>query len=223
MLLRGRFEGTSLQLPSALTRAFYERLPRAGCQRALRRLGPRPASRRAPRRCRRRRSLADPIAGASRVSGRTTDEARRPFAEVFSLRSLRRLAPRGPLSLRSAPIARARAHDPETPPLEPEEATTPVEEIVVAGRHDSLVGIADSASEGTVGAEQLERRPLTAPGRGARDRARPDPHAAQRRRQGEPVLPARLQPRPRHRLRDVDRRRAGEPARRTATARATPT
>ena len=39
-----------------------------------------------------------------------------------------------------------------------------------------------------------------------------DRHPAQRRRQGQPVLPARLQPRPRHRLRDVLRRHAGEPA-----------
>ena len=39
-----------------------------------------------------------------------------------------------------------------------------------------------------------------------------DRHAAQRRRQGEPVLPARLQPRPRHRLRDLGRRHAGQHA-----------
>ena len=51
-----------------------------------------------------------------------------------------------------------------------------------------------------------------APGRSARDGAGRDRHPAQRRREGEPVLPARLQPRPRHRLRDLDRRRAGEPA-----------
>ena len=48
--------------------------------------------------------------------------------------------------------------------------------------------------------------------RSARDRAGPRRHAAQRRRQGEPVLPARLQPRPRHRLRDDRRRRAGQHA-----------
>jgi hypothetical protein len=43
------------------------------------------------------------------------------------------------------------AHDPESPPLGPE-GTTPVEEILVEGREDSRVGIADSASEGAVGA-----------------------------------------------------------------------
>ena len=51
-----------------------------------------------------------------------------------------------------------------------------------------------------------------APRRGAGDGARPDRDAAQRRGQGQPVLPARLQPRPRHRLRDVGGRRAGQPA-----------
>jgi hydrogenase/urease accessory protein HupE len=35
-----------------------------------------------------------------------------------------------------------------------------VEQIVVTGRADSLVGVAESASQGTVGAEQLELRPL---------------------------------------------------------------
>jgi hypothetical protein len=47
-------------------------------------------------------------------------------------------------------------------------ATTPertrLEVVVVGGREDSLVGIAGSSSEGTVGAEQLERRPLSRPG-----------------------------------------------------------
>jgi hypothetical protein len=59
--------------------------------------------------------------------------------------------------------AAGRAHDPEAPPLGPE-GTTAVEEILVEGRDDSLVGIADSASEGTVGAKQLEQRPLNRPG-----------------------------------------------------------
>jgi hypothetical protein len=40
----------------------------------------------------------------------------------------------------------------------------PVDEIIVRGRSDSLVGIAGTASEGTVGALQLERRPLSRPG-----------------------------------------------------------
>jgi hypothetical protein len=37
-------------------------------------------------------------------------------------------------------------------------------EVVVRGRSDSLVGVAESASQGTVGAKQLEERPLLRPG-----------------------------------------------------------
>jgi len=37
-------------------------------------------------------------------------------------------------------------------------------EVVVEGRSDSLVGVSDSASEGTVGAKQLDERPLLRPG-----------------------------------------------------------
>jgi len=39
-----------------------------------------------------------------------------------------------------------------------------MEEVVVEGRSDSLVGVAESASQGTVGAEQIEARPLLRPG-----------------------------------------------------------
>ena len=48
--------------------------------------------------------------------------------------------------------------------------------------------------------------------RGARDRAGADHQPAQRRGEGQPVLPARVQPRPRHRLRRDRRRHAGEHA-----------
>jgi hypothetical protein len=55
-----------------------------------------------------------------------------------------------------------------TPPQPGETPEQPAkgrpEQIVVRGRADSLVGEADSASEGTVGAEQLEERPLSRPG-----------------------------------------------------------
>jgi hypothetical protein len=57
-----------------------------------------------------------------------------------------------------------------------------------------------------------EEPPGAAPRRGAGVRARADRHAACRRRQGQPVLPARLQPRPRHRLRHLGRRHAGQHA-----------
>jgi hypothetical protein len=42
--------------------------------------------------------------------------------------------------------------------------TVRLPEVVVRGREDSLVGVADSASQGTVGAAQLEQRPLARPG-----------------------------------------------------------
>lgn len=44
------------------------------------------------------------------------------------------------------------------------ESTTRLSEIVVEGRADSLIGIADSATQGTVGAEQLAERPTLRPG-----------------------------------------------------------
>ena len=37
-------------------------------------------------------------------------------------------------------------------------------EVLVQGREDSLIGVAEAASQGTVGAAQLERRPLSRPG-----------------------------------------------------------
>lgn len=52
----------------------------------------------------------------------------------------------------------------------PREATadsadqTRLPEVVVRGRSDSLLGIAQTASQGTVGAEQLSKRPLMRPG-----------------------------------------------------------
>ena len=51
-----------------------------------------------------------------------------------------------------------------------------------------------------------------ASGRSARDRARRDHHAAQRRGKSQPVLPARLQSRSRQRLRHDRRRHAGQHA-----------
>jgi hydrogenase/urease accessory protein HupE len=56
----------------------------------------------------------------------------------------------------------APAAEPEPQPKE-EEAVR-LQEIVVTGRSDSQVGIADSASQGNVGQEQLKRRPIIRPG-----------------------------------------------------------
>src|SRR5262249_41899885 len=44
------------------------------------------------------------------------------------------------------------------------ESSAPVEEMSVRGRSDSLVGAADAASQGTIGADQLEQRTLSRPG-----------------------------------------------------------
>ena len=61
------------------------------------------------------------------------------------------------LVLACALCATARA---QQPLLSPTNAPVRLDEIVVEGRADSLVGIADSATQGTVGAAQLARRPL---------------------------------------------------------------
>jgi outer membrane receptor protein involved in Fe transport len=45
-----------------------------------------------------------------------------------------------------------------------DERVLQLEEIIVSERSDSLIGIASSANEGVVGAEQLARRPLLRPG-----------------------------------------------------------
>jgi outer membrane cobalamin receptor len=37
-------------------------------------------------------------------------------------------------------------------------------DIVVSGRSDDLSGVADSATEGTVGAQEIEERPIARPG-----------------------------------------------------------
>jgi len=56
--------------------------------------------------------------------------------------------------------------DPPAPPdLEGTDVEAPrMEEIVVFGRTENLVGIADSPSEGAVGGEQIRERPLLRPG-----------------------------------------------------------
>jgi outer membrane receptor protein involved in Fe transport len=67
--------------------------------------------------------------------------------------------------------ASAQGSDPTAPALPPSDpaappppGTTRLDTVVVHGRSDSLVGIAESASQGTVGAEQLEERPIFRPG-----------------------------------------------------------
>jgi hypothetical protein len=71
-----------------------------------------------------------------------------------------RLVLRLALALALAAAAPALAHDPAEDPEQEEE---PIEEIVIRGRADSQVGVADTASQGTIGAEQIERRPFARP------------------------------------------------------------
>ena len=87
-----------------------------------------------------------------------------------------------------------------------------LEEVIVFARGEALIGRADAASEGAVGGADLSVRPLlrvaelleAVPGLIRRP--------ALRFGQGQPVLPARLQSRSRHRLHDPDRRCADEHA-----------
>ena len=85
-------------------------------------------------------------------------------------------------------------------------------EVVVEGRQESMIGIASSATQGTVGAAELANRPILRERGNPGNRAGRDHHPARGRRQGQPVFPARLQPRSRHRLRHLSRRDAAQPA-----------
>ena len=55
---------------------------------------------------------------------------------------------------------------PATAQVNPASTNSPVRlpEVLVQGREDSLIGVAEAASQGTVGAVQLERRTLSRPG-----------------------------------------------------------
>jgi hypothetical protein len=69
-----------------------------------------------------------------------------------------------PLVLMGAIGAGAGAEEAE-PASEPDtQEPVRLPEVVVQGRSDSLVGIAESASQGTVGATQLDERPILRPG-----------------------------------------------------------
>ena len=84
--------------------------------------------------------------------------------------------------------------------------------IKVQGREDSLIGIADSASQGTVGAQEIQDRPILRSGRNSGDGSGYYHHAARRRRQSQPIFPSRFQSRPRNGLRRIPRQHAAEPA-----------
>ena len=86
------------------------------------------------------------------------------------------------------------------------------DEIEVRERVDDLVGVAQSASEGSTGRGALEDRPIQRSGEIVE--TVPGLIATQHSGDGKanPVLPARLQPRPRNRLFDPRRRHADQPA-----------
>ncbi len=98
-----------------------------------------------------------------------------------------------------------------------------LEEVVVNGQLDRLQGSRRCPSSmGVVGAEQFAMRPVLRTGELYGSRARADRHPTQRRRQSEPILPARFQSRSRHRPRDHASTVCRSTCRRTDTARATP-
>ena len=85
------------------------------------------------------------------------------------------------------PQARALAQSTEQP-----------EEIIVFGRNLELIGTAEAASEGSVGGRRSARSSDAAGRRASGGRSGHGRGAALRKRQGKPVLPARLQLGPRH-------------------------
>jgi hydrogenase/urease accessory protein HupE len=63
-------------------------------------------------------------------------------------------------SVGSSAMAQEVTNAPSIKPEQNSEAPVRLPEVVVEGRADSLVGVADSATQGTVGAKQLEDRPI---------------------------------------------------------------
>jgi hypothetical protein len=64
-------------------------------------------------------------------------------------------------SVPAAPTASPTPSDPAQPGVNTNATFSP---IIVVGREDSMVGIAGSASEGTVGQEEISQRPILRPG-----------------------------------------------------------
>ena len=96
-------------------------------------------------------------------------------------------------------------------PISPPPSGAPTHEVVVRGRRtEDLLGSAVSASQGAVGEVGPGGPAAAPPRRAARDRPRYGRHPALGGREGEPVFSARVQPRSRHRLRLLRRRRAGQ-------------
>jgi hypothetical protein len=64
--------------------------------------------------------------------------------------------------------------------------------VNVQGQEDSLIGIADSASQGTVGATEIQDRPILRSVRSFGDGSGRHDHATCWRRQGQPIFSSRL-------------------------------
>jgi hypothetical protein len=90
-----------------------------------------------------------------------TPPAERP-AELRPHRSASRFAQWLTVGLVLFGAAAAGAQD--APRAQPAIRPSEVEEIVIRGRSDSLIGAASTASVGTIGAEQIERRTIARPG-----------------------------------------------------------
>ena len=84
--------------------------------------------------------------------------------------------------------------------------------VEVKGSYDESIGTWDAASQGAVTKEVIEKRPILRPAEVLENVPGHGGHAALGRRQGQPVLSARLQPRSRHRFRDVGSGHAGQHA-----------
>ena len=87
-----------------------------------------------------------------------------------------------------------------------------MERVEVIGAYANGVGTSDTASQGSVTAKLIETRPVIRPAEIFEFVTGLVVTEHSWRRQGEPVLPARLQLRSWHRLRHLRRAHAGEPA-----------
>ena len=68
------------------------------------------------------------------------------------------------IAAQDAPSVTSESAPEANEPLEQEDESVLLDEVVVEGRATNLVGIASSATEGKVGREELERRPILRPG-----------------------------------------------------------
>ena len=119
------------------------------------------------------------------------------------------LAASGEARAQTAPPAAAPA---SPPPSMPTGASVVLPAVTVTAPRALEAEPTDAASRAARLGRDAEHAADRAAGRDARGGARPDRHPALGRGQSQPVLPARLQPRPRHRPRHLARRHADQHA-----------